>query len=225
MCSLRLYPGSMRTLLAAFALALLAGCGPSTALIGTSTPVSTEEARHIPPQPETAVETQLLSASSEWMGVPYRFGGTTKSGVDCSAFVRAVYAGAFGLHLTRSTRTQVDEGRPVRKQDLRTGDLVFFRTGRDQRHVGIYLNGGRLLHASSSRDRVLVDDFNQRHFQQTYWTARRLLDVQPDRLAPPMYAGAEPTAEPAPSTPVSPPARPASAPAVPERSGPMRSGW
>lgn len=212
----RFFP--LRSLLASAALVLLAGCGTSGPLVGTSTPVSTEEARRIPPAPATAVETQLLSAASEWMGVPYRFGGTTKSGVDCSALVRAVYAGAFGLHLTRSTRTQVNEGRPVRKGDLRTGDLVFFRTGRDQRHVGIYLDGGRLLHASSSQDRVLVDDFNQRHFQETYWTARRLLDVQPDDgRASPVFATTEPPARP---TPRAEPAQPG-----PGRSGPIRSGW
>ncbi len=172
------------------------------------------------PVPTTAMETQLLGAASEWMGVPYHFGGTTKRGVDCSALVRAVYAGAFGLHLTRSTRTQVEEGYAVRKGDLRTGDLVFFRTGRDQRHVGIYLDGGRLLHASSSQNRVLVDDFNQRHFQDTYWTARRLLDVQPDAGAsPPLYADAPPARAAEPSRRAE-PAQPG-----PARSGPARSGW
>lgn len=204
-------------LVATAALLLLAGCG-SSAPIGNATTPATVEARALAPVPATAVEAQLLRAASEWMGVPYRFGGTTKSGVDCSALVRAVYAGAFSLHLTRSTRTQVNEGIAVRRDDLRTGDLVFFRTGPNQRHVGIYLDGGRLLHASSSRDRVLVDDFNQRHFQETYWTARRLLDVRPgDGPAPPVFASTAPPAQPV--------ARPEAARPGPAPSGPARSGW
>lgn len=203
---------SPRLLLPAFAaLALLTGCGPSGTVVRTSS--ATEEARRLPPTPPSAVEARLLGAAEEWMGTPYRFGGTTKSGVDCSALVRAVYADAFGLRLTRSTRTQVREGHPVGKDELRTGDLVFFRTGPDQRHVGIYLDGGRLLHASSSQNRVLVDDLGRDHFQRTYWTARRLLDVQPDAYA---------EVPPRPTTYSSPPAVPARPrPAA----GPARPGW
>lgn len=172
---------------------------------------ATEQARRLPPTPASDVETQLLGAAAEWMGTPYRFGGTTKSGVDCSALVRAVYTDAFGLRLTRSTKTQVREGYPVSKSDLRTGDLVFFRTGPDTRHVGIYLDGGRLLHASSSQNRVLVDDLGRDHFQRTYWTARRLLDVEPGPL--PAYAERSPRPVPAPR------------PTAPVSAGPARPGW
>ncbi len=184
-------------LLAAGALVLLAGCGTSTSLRGSSP--ATEQARHLPPTTETEAEHRLLAAAEDWLGVPYRFGGTTPSGVDCSALVRAVYAGAFGLPLTRSTRTQVREGREVPRGDLRSGDLVFFRTGPNQRHVGIYLDGDRLLHASSSQDRVLVDDFTRSHFQRTYWTARRLLEVGTGIPArPPVVAEAPPVSTPQP---------------------------
>lgn len=154
-----------------------------------------------------------MSAAESWLGVPYRFGGTTRDGVDCSAFVRAIYASAYDIALTRSTRTQVGEGVPVARNDLRTGDLVFFRTGRDRRHVGIYLDGGRMLHASSSKDRVLVDDFNADYFQRTYWTARRLLD-QPAPTTPTFAGGTHPAVTPSPE-PATPPARPSG----------VRSGW
>ena len=174
------------------------------------------------PASESSVVTRLLAAADDWMGTPYRFGGTTRSGVDCSAFVRSIYDDAFGLRLSRATRTQVHEGRAVPRNDLRAGDLVFFRTGRDQRHVGIYLGDGRLLHASSSKNRVLVDDFDQDYFQRTYWTARRLLDVPPETAAP-AFAGALPEPRPAPSQPdVSRPIPPAPETARP---GAIRSGW
>ncbi len=198
-------PNTRPTLLAFGALVFLMGCGTSSSIQGTST--ATQQAQQLLPSNEIDTETRLMTAADDWLGVPYRFGGTSRSGVDCSALVRAIYAGAFGLRLTRSTRTQVREGREVARNDLRTGDLVFFRTGPNQRHVGIYLDGDRLLHASSSQDRVLVDDFNKDHFQRTYWTARRFLDVETTiPVRPPVIAEAPPTPD-------------------PPRSGPARSGW
>jgi cell wall-associated NlpC family hydrolase len=197
----------LRPLLAVAALAVLAGCGTSGSVSDPSS--ATEQAHRLPPTPTSEAEARLLDAASEWMGTPYRFGGTTKRGVDCSALVRAVYEGAFGLRLTRSTRTQVREGREVGKHELRPGDLVFFRTGRNQRHVGIYLDGNRLLHASSSQNRVMIDDLGQGHFQRTYWTARRLLDVEPGAPPPERIVTAPRPPE----------------PAAPVRTGPARPGW
>lgn len=217
MPSFRIEPAPARTVAVACAL-LLAGCGTSTRLAEPER-VPARPAVTVPSEvpPASAVASRLLDAADDWMGAPYRFGGTTKGGVDCSAFVRAVYADAFGVRLTRATRTQVTEGRPVARDDLRAGDLVFFRTGRDQRHVGIYLGGGKMLHASSSKNRVLVDDFYQDYFQQTYWTARRFLDTPPADT--PVFAG--PARRTAPEPALSPePARPG-----PPRSAPMRSGW
>ena len=198
----------LRPFFAAIALAFIAGCGTSGYVASPSS--ATEQARNLPPTPTSEAEARLRAAASEWLGTPYRFGGTTKRGVDCSALVRAVYDGAFGLGLTRSTRTQVREGRPVGKHELRSGDLVFFRTGPNQRHVGIYLDGNRLLHASSSQNRVLVDDLGRDHFQRTYWTARRLIDVQPG----PRPAEPRVTAAPSPQPPPG-----------PVRAGPARPGW
>ncbi len=200
-------PDRLARLLTASAFVLLAGCSTSAPFRGLSP--ATEQAQHLPTTTENETEARLLAAADAWLGTPYRFGGTTRSGVDCSAFVRAVYADAFGLPLSRSTRTQVREGREVERRDLRTGDLVFFRTGPNQRHVGIYLAGGRLLHASSSQNRILVDDFGQGHFQRTYWTARRLLAVAPGLpVLPP--AAAEVPPEPAPGL---------------VQAAPPRSGW
>lgn len=197
-----------------FALLILTGCGTSTGIVGERIPARPAETISTPA--DAAVEAQILSAADDWMGVPYRFGGTTRDGVDCSAFVRAVYASAYGVRLTRSTRTQVKEGVPVSREALRAGDLVFFRTGHDLRHVGIYLGRGRMLHASSSKDRVLVDDFNQDYFQRTYWTARRLIDL-PEPEAP-AFAGIVN------DVPHEPELEPVAIP-TPVRRTAMRAGW
>ncbi len=212
--------------LGALAVLFLAGCGTSTGLRGPD-PLPPRPAATVPSGSAEVIVDRLLAAADDWMGTPYRFGGTAKSGVDCSAFVRAIYADALGVSLTRATRTQVTEGRPVARDDLRAGDLIFFRTGRDQRHVGIYLGGGRMLHASSSKNRVLVDDFFQDYFQQTYWTARRFLDAPPPAHPEgPAFAGAAPSraapAEPA----ITEPARPGPGGwSAPPRTGSIRSGW
>lgn len=199
-------------LLGTLAALLLAGCGTSTSVVGPES-VPTRPNASLPAS-ESGVVTQLLAAADDWMGTPYRFGGTTRSGVDCSAFVRAIYDAAFGVSLTRSTRTQVREGQSVPRHDLRAGDLVFFKTGRNQRHVGIYLGQNRLLHASSAQNRVLVDDFDQDYFQRTYWTARRFLDAPPAAETP-VFADVPPRRAPAQPAPEPEPARP----------GPNRSGW
>jgi hypothetical protein len=127
-----------------------------------------------------AVLGRLREVEDVWEGTPYRFGGANLQGVDCSGFVQRAYAEAFGMALSRSTSTQVLEGREIRRQDLQPGDLVFFQTGRNQRHVGIYLRDGQFLHAST-RIGVTVDDLSQGYYDRTYWTARRMLS--PDRIA------------------------------------------
>ena len=130
--------------------------------------------------PEMAVLTELHAAFDAWEGTPYLFGGTSRSGLDCSAFVQRVFAENFALGLTRSTSTQVREGQEVSLDELRPGDLVFFQTGRRLRHVGIYLQGGRFLHASTTRG-VTTDNLTSGYYQRTFWTARRVLSD--DRIA------------------------------------------
>jgi cell wall-associated NlpC family hydrolase len=108
-----------------------------------------------------------------WLGTPYKFGGETKNGVDCSALVRALYDDAFGVNLPRTTGKQHTEGRPVDRSQMRAGDLVFFRTGDSQRHVGIYLEDQRFVHASSSEG-VTVSPLKYDYWQNHYWKTKRL---------------------------------------------------
>lgn len=109
----------------------------------------------------------------EWAGVPYRYGGNSKNGIDCSAFVRRTVAAIRNLLLPRTTRAQAQRGRAVERGDLRVGDLVFFKTGPDKRHVGIYIGDGRFMHASSSRG-VTISELSNIYWRRHYWQARRL---------------------------------------------------
>ncbi|MDR3367015.1 MAG: C40 family peptidase [Prevotellaceae bacterium] len=107
----------------------------------------------------------LIRASAEWLGVPYRYGGQNRSGIDCSALVGSVYREAYGITLPRSTSAIAKQAKRVKKGDLACGDLLFF-TIKDKKvsHVGVYLANGKFLHASTSKGVSVADLGN------TYWS-------------------------------------------------------
>ena len=109
----------------------------------------------------------------EWKGTEYRLGGMSKEGIDCSAFVYLTYRSKFGITLPRTTRHQSTRGVPIPQQKLQTGDLVFFKTGVNNRHVGIFLEDRKFLHASSSKG-VMISSLDNNYWAGKYWTARRI---------------------------------------------------
>ena len=124
------------------------------------------------------VEQRLREAEADWHGTPYRYGGASRDGIDCSAFVMTIYKDLFDLALPRTTLTQVETGEEVSPDALQAGDLVFFRTSRKTRHVGIYLGAGEFAHASTSQG-VMTSRLDNSYWQRTYWTARRILPTAP----------------------------------------------
>ncbi len=82
-----------------------------------------------------------------WQGTRYRIGGLSRNGIDCSGFTLLTYKELFGLTLPRTAREQVKRGDKVSREALRAGDLLFFKTGIFQRHVGIYLENQKFIHA------------------------------------------------------------------------------
>lgn len=122
---------------------------------------------------------RLLRAAEPFLGAPYRLGGDTASGIDCSGLTRAVFA-RFGCDLPRQSRLQADLGTPVEFGALAPGDLLFFSTNRDVgiNHVGIYLGGGRMLHSSSLRGGVAVEKLPGTRYQAWFVTARRLARLE-----------------------------------------------
>lgn len=119
---------------------------------------------------------RLYSEVEKWLGTPYRYGGISKTGCDCSGFVSQVYKAVYGISLQRNSASMRDKDcRNIRREELRTGDLVFFKTGSANRinHVGIYLKEGKFIHASSSKG-VIVSDMNERYYQCTYSCSGRV---------------------------------------------------
>lgn len=120
------------------------------------------------------IRAQLLKQLDEWQGVPYRYGGLSKKGVDCSGFTYLTFAEQFGIRLPRTTGAQVKKGIVVSQEELLPGDLIFFHTGYKQRHMGVYVGKKQFMHASSSRG-VMVSRLDNPYWQSTYWHSRRVL--------------------------------------------------
>lgn len=114
---------------------------------------------------------KLYLEAADWIGTPYRYGGTTKKGVDCSGLTSAIYKKVYRKKLCRSSEEQRDRDcKKVLKRNLKEGDLVFFHNGKKKKkasHVGIYLKDGKFVHASTSVG-VVVSSLNERYYDK-HW--------------------------------------------------------
>ena len=118
-------------------------------------------------------QSKLEQVYKKYKGTPYKYGGTTSHGFDCSGFVQRAYMDAFKQKLPRTTKAMMKTGKKVSKSKLRIGDLVFFHPTRRYYHVGIYLGNGTFMHASSSRG-VMKSKLSLKYWQKSYVTARRV---------------------------------------------------
>lgn len=124
-------------------------------------------------QPPSALQKQLVAHYQEWAGTPYRMGGLSQQGVDCSGFVYLTFRDKLGRNLPRTTQDQLRQGQAIARSQLNTGDLVFFRTGFKTRHVGIYLGDEQFLHASSSRG-VMISSLSDNYWDRAFLQGRRV---------------------------------------------------
>ena len=119
----------------------------------------------------------LFIEASNWIGVPYRSGGNTKRGTDCSGFTSAVYKKVYHKKIQRSAEKQrTINSKRLSKGHLQQGDLVFFHNGRKRRkatHVGIYLKNGKFVHASSSHG-VMVSGLNEAYYKKRWMQGGRV---------------------------------------------------
>lgn len=119
-----------------------------------------------------AVKNKLYSQYKNWKGVKYRMGGLTKNGIDCSGFVYRTFRSQLGINIPRSTELQSSSGKPIDKNKLKAGDLVFFKTATKVRHVGIYIENNNFLHASSSKG-VMISKLDNVYWKSKYWMSKR----------------------------------------------------
>ena len=124
---------------------------------------------------------EVISTARTYMGTPYKYGGTTRAGMDCSALTIHAYK-SINLSLPRSAEDQSKVGQKIKEGDLQPGDLVFFATGKRRRqvtHVGLVVDVRRknvkFIHASTSLG-VIETDLSQDYYTKRYRGARRIID-------------------------------------------------
>jgi len=119
----------------------------------------------------------LYAETSLWLGVPYRYGGLSKKGVDCSGFAYLMYQRVYRMKIPRTTADLSKmKMKTISKNELRAGDLLFFTTSKSHNrinHVGIYLKEGRFIHASTSKG-VTVNDLNDAYYKKTWKKSGRI---------------------------------------------------
>ncbi|MBI3812028.1 MAG: C40 family peptidase [Nitrospirae bacterium] len=124
----------------------------------------------------TPVQKEVIRTAHSLLGTPYKYGGTTPEGFDCSGFVNYVYRKAAGVALPRETHDLVRAGRPVLVAELRPADLVYFKIEHQKPlHVGIYLGEGKFIHSPSTRGKINIQRLDQEYWRDRYLGARRLL--------------------------------------------------
>jgi len=128
----------------------------------------------------TAAFSTLQKSAYSFLGARYRFGGNSRSALDCSSFTQQVFREQ-KVSLPRTAREQFRIGNEVPQGDLRRGDLVFFTTyARFPSHVGIYLGNRKMIHASSAEHRVVISSMDTPYYLSRYLGARRIDKVNPD---------------------------------------------
>ncbi|KKX48589.1 MULTISPECIES: C40 family peptidase [Sphingobacterium] len=120
--------------------------------------------------------TKLYQFVYEWLGTPYRLGGDSKRGIDCSKFSFELYEKVFNTTLGYNSRNQYSQIKPVKKDDLKAGDLVFFKIrSKSITHVGVYIGDNKFAHASSSKG-VMISNLGEAYWRRYYYDGGRLPD-------------------------------------------------
>ena len=146
---------------------LLAACASTSNTVAPGFAVSNS---HIEKE---SLRATLYRQYQKWRGTRCHYGGMSKTGVDCSGFVYLTYRDQLGIHLPRTTLHQSTSGSMIASDELRAGDLVFFLTDGQTRHVGIYLDNSQFVHASKSQG-VIVSSLDNNYWRDTFWQARRI---------------------------------------------------
>jgi cell wall-associated NlpC family hydrolase len=158
---------------------MLGGCAlqPPSATGPVQTPPASRAAP-APAPPAVVDQAALLVANATAMlGQPYRYGGAQPGGFDCSGLV-AYAASRAGIYLPRTAQEQRQAGLPVRRSDLRAGDLVFMHLKGKDLHVGIALDAQRFVHAPASGGRVRIDSLDRAPYSSGFSGARRVADAR-----------------------------------------------
>jgi len=133
--------------------------------------------KHIPDVAMTKDARKVLDEAIAWIGTPYKLGGNTRRGIDCSGLTCMAFEKAIGLKLPRNSGEQAIFSRRIRRSDIRPGDLVFFvsRRGGDRiNHVAIYMGDNSIIHSTSSQG-VTVSCLDEEYWKSHFYSCGRVL--------------------------------------------------
>jgi len=139
----------------------------STTLIESCTALQFKYAQLMDVDVEQITDTKLYSVIEDWWATRYRYGGTTKKGIDCSGFTGTVFNEAYGIVLPRTAKDQYAQCDKIERDELLEGDLVFFNTRGGVSHVGVYLNNGYFAH-SSVHGGVTISSLDDDYYNRKY---------------------------------------------------------
>jgi lipoprotein Spr len=118
--------------------------------------------------------TKLYSFVDEWYGVPYKFGGKTKTGIDCSGFVSNLYTTVYNTPLQGTAESMFYQCKAIAKDKLQEGDLVFFKIEHDNiSHIGVYLQNNKFVHASTKKG-IMIDDLDEAYYKKYFYKAGKV---------------------------------------------------
>jgi len=117
---------------------------------------------------------KLYAFIDDWYGVPYKYGGKNKSGIDCSNFTSTLYTKIYNKPITGTSASIFSQCKAVSKNDLKEGDLVFFKIEKDDiSHIGVYLQNNKFVHATTKKG-VMIDDLDEAYYKKYFYKAGRL---------------------------------------------------
>lgn len=121
---------------------------------------------------------KFIETVSSWIGVPYKYAGSTKSGTDCSGFVHAIYKEVYTITLTRSSSEMINEVKKADVSRLQMGDIVFFKiNSKKVSHVGLYLKDNKFIHASTAKE-VIVSSLDEAYYKKYFYTGGKVLKLK-----------------------------------------------
>jgi len=143
--------------------------------VSHSKSIEKKYARLLEVSKEDIANKKLFLFIDEWYGTPYKYGGKTKKGTDCSGFTGAAFKEVYGKELAGSSLSMYNQCRRIPKEELREGDLVFFKIGsKEVSHVGIYLQNNKFVHATTKAG-VMIDDLDEDYYKKYFFNGGRIL--------------------------------------------------
>jgi lipoprotein Spr len=168
---------------------LICSCRPGKEIAKTEKPAEKENtsssrrlekkyAELLNVSPGDISNTSLYSFIDEWYGVPYKYGGKNKNGIDCSNFTSTLYRSIYKKELNGTSSSIFKQCRVIPLKDLKEGDLVFFKIEKDDiSHIGVYLQNNKFVHATTKKG-VMIDDLDEAYYKKYFYKAGR--PVNPD---------------------------------------------